>query len=213
MDTLTYLKEKYSLDFNQQLPIEIAGVGRLDLTRWLRELNFKVGAEVGVERALFAHTLCDMNTQLKLYGVDPYSFYPEYHEYHSQEEMDGIYEEAQLRMKSAREHGQYVTVRKPSMEAVKDFADESLDFVYIDANHEGDFPYQDITEWAKKVKPGGIVAGHDFVRVRVLNFTVKDALEKYTKEHNIEPWFVLGRYKKHTGEVRDRSRSWMFIKQ
>jgi len=212
MDTLEYLVEKYDLDLDQPSPIEIPGVGRLDLVRWFRELDFTKGVEVGVERALFSHVIADMNTQLTLYGVDPYSYYPEYREYHSQEEMDGIFDEAQLRMKAYIQHEQYIAVRKPSMEAVKDFEDNSLDFVYIDANHEADFPYNDIVEWAKKVRPGGIVSGHDYVRVRFLNFTVKDALERYTKENNINPWFVLGRYQKRRKEVRDRSRSWLFVK-
>lgn len=213
-NTLKYLVDKYNIDLSQDSPIEIPGVGRLDLVRWLRELDFKTGVEVGVERALFSHIITDMNTQLKVYGVDPYLYYPdEYHEYHDQAEMDGIFEEAKFRMKAALAQKQYEFIREKSMDAVKRFEDNSLDFVYIDANHEAEFPYEDIVEWAKKVKPGGIISGHDYVRVRSIDFTVKDALEKYTKEYNIKPWFILGRYQKRRGEVRDRSRSWMFIKE
>ena len=212
MNTLEYLRDKYALDLSSPSPIEIIGVGRLDFVRWLRELDFKVGVEVGVEKGLFSHVICDMNTQVKLYGVDPYLKYHEYTEDYTQSLMDDIWLEVQNRMKSSIGHGQYIPIRKKSMDAVADFKDESLDFVYIDANHEGNFPYEDIVEWSKKVKKGGMVAGHDFVRVKNLDFTVKDAVEKYTKEYNVNHWFVLGRYKKHTGEVRDRSRSWMFVK-
>jgi hypothetical protein len=212
MSTLDYLRNKYNLPAKGS-PIEIPNVGRLDFIRWIRELNFKVGVEIGVDHANFSHLMVENNTQLKLYGVDPYLKYGDYHEYKDQAQMDGIYEQAQIRMANYIADGNYVLMRKPSMEAVKEFADESLDFVYIDGNHEADFPYQDIKEWGKKVKKGGMIAGHDFVRVKVLNFTIKDALEKYTKEMNIDPWFVLGTFIVRPKEVRDRSRSWVIVKQ
>ena len=211
--TLKYFEDKYNLDLTQKSPIEIEGVGRLDLVRWLRELRFKKGVEVGVNLGEYSKLICDNNTQMKLYGVDPYLKYDTYHEYESQKQMDEIYEEAKLKLKSYVDDGQYEFIRKTSMDALEDFEDESLDFVYIDANHELDFPFKDIEGWAKKIRPGGIIAGHDYVRIRVLNFTIKDALEKYTKENNINPWFVLGTYVVRPGIVRDRTRSWCFVKQ
>lgn len=38
----------------------------------------------------------------------------------------------------------------------------SLDFVFIDANHEYSAIAADIDAWLPKVKKGGIIAGHDF---------------------------------------------------
>lgn len=209
--TLEYILKKYKLPETGE-PIEIKGVGRLDLLRWLRELNFKVGAEIGVEKGEYAHLICDQNPQITLYGIDPYEKYEDYREYHDQAEMDGIFEACKSRMTASMSHGKFKMIRKRSMDALADFKDESLDFVYIDGNHEGDYPYNDIKEWAKKVKKGGIVAGHDYVRVKVLNFTIKDALKKYTREEKIKTWFVLGRFQMLPRIVRDRTRSWMFIK-
>lgn len=212
MDTLIYLKNKYNLDLNQKLPIEIPNVGRLDLIRWLREMDFTTFVEVGVESGNYAELICQINSQMKLYGVDPYLKYDEYREPYTQKGLEEIRELMENRMTSYIQHGRFELIRKKSMDALINFEDESLDGVYIDANHEGDYPYQDIKEWAKKVKKGGIVSGHDFVRVKSLNFTIKDALKKYTIENNINPWFVLGRYQKTRREVRDNTRSWMFIK-
>lgn len=42
-------------------------------------------------------------------------------------------------------------------------ADGSLDFVYIDANHEYEFVRSDIQTWLPKVRKGGILSGHDFI--------------------------------------------------
>src|SRR3990167_3025502 len=212
MQTLKYILDKYNLP-KEGSPIEIPNVGRLDLIRWLRELGFKTGVEIGVDHGDFSKLICNSNYQMKLYGIDPYLFYDEYNEYDSQEQMDHIFREAHLKLKNEITNGQYEFIRKPSMEALKDFKDESLDFVYIDGNHEGEYPYMDLKYWSKKVKKGGIIAGHDYVRIKVLDFTIKDALERYTKEENIKTWFVLGRYQVKPREIRDHSRSWCLVKQ
>lgn len=38
----------------------------------------------------------------------------------------------------------------------------TLDFVYIDANHDYEFVKDDITNALKKIKKGGLIAGHDY---------------------------------------------------
>lgn len=52
--------------------------------------------------------------------------------------------------------------RMPSTEAAADIDDASLDFVFIDADHTYEGVRADIQAWARKVRPGGIVAGHDY---------------------------------------------------
>lgn len=42
------------------------------------------------------------------------------------------------------------------------FEDDSLDFVFIDGDHRYNQVKKDIVNWRKKVKKGGILAGHDF---------------------------------------------------
>ncbi len=54
------------------------------------------------------------------------------------------------------------TVRMKSEAAAETFADGSLSFVFIDADHRYDAVAQDIRSWSSKVKPGGILAGHDY---------------------------------------------------
>ena len=58
---------------------------------------------------------------------------------------------------------QGVMIRATSEVAADIFADESLDFVYIDANHAYDFVKQDMTLWYPKVKKGGYLGGHDYI--------------------------------------------------
>lgn len=59
-------------------------------------------------------------------------------------------------------HPNYIWVYKDSVDASKEFTDESIDFIYIDANHSYASVESDILAWFRKVRVGGIIAGHDF---------------------------------------------------
>jgi len=56
----------------------------------------------------------------------------------------------------------YRSLRMKSVDASKLFADNSLDFVFIDASHEYEDVKQDIISWGPKLKISGILAGHDY---------------------------------------------------
>ena len=55
-----------------------------------------------------------------------------------------------------------IKIRKTSVEAAKDFADNSLDAVYIDAEHDEKSVRTDIKTWLPKIKKGGYLSGHDW---------------------------------------------------
>lgn len=102
------------------------------------------------------------------------------------------------------------------MEAVKDFTDNSLDFVYIDGNHQLQYVIEDITQWSKKLKVGGIISGHDYIytnpRTAAGICHVIYGVNAYTKAYNIKDWYLLGRKENIDGEKRDKWRSWMWVK-
>lgn len=50
----------------------------------------------------------------------------------------------------------------PSLEAAKTVPDGSLEFVFIDADHSYEGVRADIEAWAPKVRPGGVLGGHDY---------------------------------------------------
>jgi hypothetical protein len=71
--------------------------------------------------------------------------------------------------------------RGPSAETARAFADSSLDFVFIDARHTYEAAREDIAAWWPKVKPGGLIAGHDYtnspgVRAAVDEFVARQGL-------------------------------------
>lgn len=58
--------------------------------------------------------------------------------------------------------GSINVVKQYSKEASKYYLNNSLDFVFIDAHHTYKAVTEDIKYWYPKVRPGGILAGHDF---------------------------------------------------
>lgn len=75
-------------------------------------------------------------------------------------QTDGLFD---LFMKNIEPVRQWIRpVRAASVDAAKGYADASLDFVFIDAAHDYDNVVADIAAWRPKVKPGGVLAGHDY---------------------------------------------------
>lgn len=207
---LDILKEN-GVDVSQKtMPIEIPNVNRESLALLFRNLGFQVGAEIGVEQGLYSRRLMELNPGLKLFCVDPWQAYQGYREHVSQEKLDGFLEITKKRLTGFN----YEIIRKFSTDAAKDFEDESLDFVYIDGNHEFSHVVADICAWYPKVKKGGIISGHDFISRRdpMYLMHVVDAVTAYTNAYRITPWFVLGSKERIEGQLRDNSRSWMFVK-
>ena len=75
-----------------------------------------------------------------------------------------LYDMAKVYATAARNLAPYrvTLMRAYSVDAAKRFADGSLDWVYIDANHAYWAAAEDNAAWWPKVKPGGLFSGHDF---------------------------------------------------
>jgi predicted O-methyltransferase YrrM len=58
--------------------------------------------------------------------------------------------------------GYFHPIRMRSTEAAKLYPDHSLDFVFIDAQHDYESVCQDIDAWLPKIRQGGVIAGHDY---------------------------------------------------
>lgn len=211
MSTLDYILKKFNLSFDEdtKMPIEIPDIGRNGLAELFRELKFKVGAEIGVLEGEYSEVLCKSNPEAKLYGIDPYKPYRGYHDYTRRETFKKVFEKAKARL------SQYncQIIRKFSMDAARDFTDESLDFVYIDGNHSFQSVTNDIVEWSKKVKPGGIISGHDYIKHRKpTSIHVYEVVKGYTEAYNIRPWFLLASKSIINGVIAAEARTYMWVK-
>ena len=212
MDTLQHILSKYNISYDGKtlFPIIISNFNRIDLARLTKELNFKVGVEIGVAMGHYSEQLCIANPEMQLYSVDPWTPYRAYRDYTRKIKIDGLYESAKARL---AKYPNCKMVQKFSMDALKDFEDESVDFVYIDGNHRFEFVTNDIAEWMKKLKIGGIMSGHDYTNVKKpSNTQVFEAVNGYTHAYSISPWFTTG-YVMEANKDKDGSRSWFWVKE
>jgi len=200
MNTLQYIVDKYKVDLNSKVPIG------LNFSRWkelpilFKELGFKKGVEIGTYRGQFAETMCKLIPELDLTCVDAWTVYKGYKDYGVNDLETVAYAEAKTR---SEKHG-FKLMKAWSLDAVKNFEDESLDFVFIDGNHDFRHVTEDVDEWSKKVKKGGIVAGHDFFRNHHKGFGVREAIPAWCQANDIKPLFVV---------KADHCPSWFFVKK
>ena len=179
-------------------PIRLKDWTREDIIKMLAKYGAKRGAEIGVERGKFSEYICQTIPGLELVCVDIWTMGDDIRsKKRGQETAEGMCKVAQARLKKYNAK----IIRAKSTDAVQDIPYESLDFVYIDACHEFDYVMQDIIEWAKRVKRGGLVAGHDYYRFR--NAGVVEAVDVYVRCHKIQELFLTG----------EKTPSWFFFKE
>ena len=209
---LTYIATKFDLDLTRRVPIEIPNTNRDTLARLFAQVGYLRGVEVGVERGAYSEVLLRENIGLTLTCVDAWTAFDGYRDHVRQGKLDRFYVETQQRLAPYKNRVQFV--RKFSVDAAKDFADGSLDFAYIDANHDFQSLTADLAAWSPKVRAGGIIAGHDYSPHRWPNrIHVMQVIHGWTDAYDIRPWFVLGSKEKVPGQLRDDARSWFWISE
>jgi hypothetical protein len=169
---------------------------------YLKSLGLTKGVEVGVYKGGYTELFCKAG--LDIMGIDPWQSYEDYNDKRVdfQKQQDELYDESKRRLAP---YSNCTLIRKTSMDAVKDFADESLDFVYIDGHHGFKYVAEDIWEWHKKVKKGGIVAGHDYF---TLNKDPRHPYCNHVKE--VVDAYVLALGIDNLEIMSDKFHSWMF---
>lgn len=171
-------------------------VTREELPLLLNILNLRgEGVEIGVQRATFSSLLLDNWAGARLHSVDPWRSFedPSYVDKANAADsvQAAIYETARQRL--ARYGDRSAIVRATSAEAAPGFADRSLDFVYIDAQHHYEAVREDIALWLPKLRSGGILAGHDYLDGMVAGdlFGVKRAVDEFAAAHGLPVWVTL----------------------
>lgn len=155
--------------------------GRQSLARMLGDLRYREGVEIGTHRGISAEMWLKHAPRLHLTCIDPYIAY---NARHSQVQQDSNYDEAVARLKPYKAD----IIRASSLDVVDSFGDRSLDFLYIDGDHEFDPVMQDLIRWAPKVRGGGMIVLHDYCVF--WRGGVMKAVEAYTSAHRIDPWYV-----------------------
>jgi hypothetical protein len=147
------------------------------------------GVEVGIAYGSMSMALLAHFPTLNMVGVDPFEPYSTTdHMSKNQNDMDKLCEFTTERVKSSFPN-RFSLMRLPSIKAADQFANGSLDFVFIDACHEYEPVKADIEAWASKVRSGGILCGHDYGREWV---GVKAAVDEFFTSRNQDFFIDVG---------------------
>jgi hypothetical protein len=157
-------------------------MNRIDLIN-IFEKTYQLGrgAEIGSFKGEYAKEILKIWTG-KLYLVDVWRELniKDYNDSSNQKEYLNIINQCCSNIKNYEDR--CFMVRSDSENASKLFLDESLDFIYIDANHKYEFVKQDISLWFPKVRKGGVVAGHDYLK---LNWYSDKSYANHPKDKHI----------------------------
>lgn len=111
----------------------------------------------------------------RLFAVDPFTGDPSW-----QGKTDAT-EARRLFERNTKALSFLEVVQAPSVEAAGRFESSSVDWVFIDGLHDYRSVCEDIRAWSPKMKPGGLMSGHDYGRAGVT-----DAVLTYFQRHDVE---------------------------
>jgi hypothetical protein len=146
-----------------------------------------VGAELGVAAGDYSAAILANPKVTRLYSIDRWT---DHHD-------DIEFAKASKRLSEFGERS--TIIRAPFHEAVTGFPDNHFDFLYFDGYaHNGQEHGQTFGDWFSKLKPGGILSGHDYC-------------EQYPATVLEVDWLAL-KYGLKIQVTDDEPRSWYAVK-
>jgi hypothetical protein len=146
---------------------------------WALDIEVRTVVEIGVNKGETSQLLRHLFPDANLYLIDSWKLTSTY-------DCSGTpisrknkhYENAYQHVTTLFEKDSQVTIlRMPSLEGTRHVPDD-LDLVFIDANHEYTEVRKDIQSWLPKVRPGGLLAGHDYDQNIPMFSGVKQAVDE-----------------------------------
>jgi hypothetical protein len=159
-----------------------------------------VGAEIGVFEGGFSNLIIETAIPSTFFMVDLFTGYAV-----SGDKNGNNPEEVNLDVVYQKLTEKYTTnnniklYKGCSLDFFKSIPDNFLDFIYIDGEHSYQGVKLDINEAQKKVKPGGIISGHDYtprfqgVIDAVDEFCLNYKLEKQLTEDGCPSFFIINK--------------------
>lgn len=158
-----------------------------DLYQWAKE---KIDMNLTVEIGTFAGENAVIMSEYfkKVYTIDPWQNGYDQNDLASSIDFNEVEKAFKNRTININN---IIHIKKTGEEALNDFENESLDFVYIDGNHQEAAVIKDINSWRLKVKKNGIIAGHDLSWSSVQNAIASCSLDLVFTSH--ESWATINK--------------------
>lgn len=175
------------------------------LAGWANTLGWTRGAELGVSDGRTHIYLLEHCPQLHLIGVDVWDLpgiVPgatvsgekcrcQYcSETKAGRKVANVQKREALARAGAMRFGRSILHKAPTTAAARLVEDGGLDFVFVDADHSMEGVRDDIVAWARKLKPDGRMAGHDWNMAGVRNGVLCHYPEADIRTEDDHVWWV-----------------------
>lgn len=137
-------------------------------------------AELGVDEGGFSKQIMEICQPQKLHLIDLWGS-----KRYNQNKKQGV----EKQFESEIAEGRVEINLGYSTQVVGQFEDQYFDWIYIDTDHTYKTTRDELEMYRPKVKPGGIMAGHDFIKGNfegMVRYGVIDAVYEFCKKHDWE---------------------------
>ena len=144
-----------------------------------------VGCELGVFEGEFSNILLNTNKFKKLYLVDMFTGMIDSGDKNGNnvkyKNGEDLLKEVTFKFKNNKN---IEVVKSDSLKFLSNFENHFFDFIYIDTSHQYEHTKNELNLSLKKIKPGGIISGHDYNKTHFKG--VVDAVDEFSKENKLE---------------------------
>lgn len=141
-------------------------------------------AELGVDKGGFSQMILEINHPQKLHLIDSWNT----ERYHS-----GLKIKVEERFSKEISNESVVIHQGFSTDFAENFPNSYFDWIYIDTDHSYQTTKNELLLYKDKIKPGGIIAGHDFVKGNMqkqIRYGVLEAVYEFCFNENWEFVFL-----------------------
>lgn len=150
-----------------------------------------VAAEIGVNVGKFSRVIKDVNAPRRLHLIDAWDYNPSYK--NKRDKVTAMFADDIASGSVVITEG-YSTVVAPS------FADGYFDWIYIDTDHSYETTRDELIAYEPKMKPGGVIAGHDYAMGNWrsgVKYGVIEAVHEFCVGHGWELIYVTTELSNH----------------
>lgn len=140
-----------------------------DFYKTVASKNYDVLVEIGVWKghsiSFLANEIKNRGYVAEIYAVDLWDDTYKWEnptQLHLREQVPYLYDIYTENKKRFCVSDMIIDLKGLSWEMADNFEDGTVDFVFIDADHEYTSVVKDITAWLPKIRKGGMISGHDY---------------------------------------------------
>lgn len=167
-----------------------------------------VGAEIGVGEGKNSLNILENLDIQTLYLIDPYEEFgkgnPKFDRKAWNPKAQAMIGLKRVSQNLSSFEDKTIQLLMTSFDAAREIEDGELDFVYIDGSHRYSEVKEDIAMYQKKVKIGGLIAGHDYNR-NGKKKSVRAAVDEFFGEGTVQSGVVM--------DTPQRTEDWWIIRQ